>query len=74
MKTPESMDQTAIGRSPACHAAAEDGIDVDQLENIQTLTPAERLKRHDAALALVLAARQACIQHYGFDPRSPEAS
>ncbi len=74
MKTPESMDQTAAGRFPACHAAAEYGIDIDQLEYIQTLTSTERLKRHDAALALLLAVRQAGIQHYGFDARSPEAS
>lgn len=58
----------------AYQAAVEYGIDVSQLEYILTLTPAERLRRHDAALAFVLAARKAGIQYYGFDPRSPEAS
>lgn len=54
--------------------AAEFGIDTYQLEYLLTLTPAERLRRHDAALAFVLAARKAGIKYYGFDPRSPEAS
>ncbi len=52
--------------------AIEYGIDIHQLEYILTLTPAERLRRHDGALALVLAAREAGIRFYGFDPRSPE--
>jgi hypothetical protein len=59
---------------PAYQNAVEYGIDTDQLEYLLTLTPAERLKRHDAALAFVLAARKAGIRYYGFDPRSPEAS
>jgi hypothetical protein len=54
--------------------AAEFGIDTCQLEYILTLTPADRLRRHDAALAFVLAARKAGIRYYGFDPRSPETS
>jgi hypothetical protein len=54
--------------------ASESGIDMYQLEYLLTLTPAERLKRHDAALTFVLAARKAGIKYYGFDPRSPEAS
>jgi len=58
----------------AYQSALEYGIDTDQLEYLLTLTPAERLKRHDAALAFVLAARKAGIRYYGFDPRSPEAS
>jgi hypothetical protein len=58
----------------ALQAAAEYGIDICQLEFLCALTPAERLRRHDAALELVLAARKAGIRYYGFDPRSPEAS
>jgi hypothetical protein len=58
----------------ACQNASEFGIDMYQLEYLLTLTPAERLRRHDAALAFVIAARKAGIQYYGFDPRSPEAS
>jgi hypothetical protein len=54
--------------------AVEYGIDPCQLEYLLTLGPAERLRRHDAALAFVLAARKAGIKYYGFDPRSPEAS
>lgn len=54
--------------------ASEFGIDTYQLEYLLTLTPAERLKRHDAALTFVLAARKAGIKYYGFDPRSTEAS
>jgi hypothetical protein len=53
--------------------ATEYGIDTCQLEYILTLTPVERLRRHDAALAFVLAARKAGIGYYGFDPRSSEA-
>ena len=68
------MDQRAAGQVSAYESAIEYGIDVCQLEYILTLTPAERLKRHDAALALVRAAREAGIRYYGFDPRSPEAS
>lgn len=74
MKTPKSMGQTAAGQAPAYQAAVKYGIDVCQLEYLLTLTPTERLKRHDAALALVLAAREAGIRYYGFDPRSPEAT
>ena len=55
-------------------AAVEYGIDVSQIEYLLTLTPVERLRRHDAALELVSAAREAGIRYYGFDPRSPEAS
>ena len=44
------------------------------LEFLLTLTPAQRLRRHDAALALVRAAREAGIRYHGFDPRSPEAA
>lgn len=57
----------------AYRQAAEYGIDVDQLEFLLTLTPAQRLRRHDAALELVRAARAAGIRYYGFDPRSPGA-
>jgi len=61
-------------RNNALRAAADYGIDVSQLVYLLTLTPLERLIQHDRALELVLAARQAGIRHYGFDPRLPEAS
>jgi len=60
------------GAKTACQDAAEYGIDVYQLDYLLTLTPLERLMRHDAALAFVLAAREAGIRYYGFDPRHPE--
>jgi hypothetical protein len=52
----------------AWQAAIDFGIDVSQLEFLLTLTPTERLLRHESALTLVRAARQAGIAHYGFDP------
>ncbi len=55
---------------PAFQSAVEYGIDIYQLQYLLTLTPAERLMRHDAALALVLAACEAGVRYYGFD-RSP---
>ena len=44
-------------------------LDEDLLDLLATLTPAERIARHDAALDLVLALRKASKEHYGFDPR-----
>ena len=64
--------KTGNGHSSAYQDAVEYGIDICQLEYLLTLTPAERLMRHDASLALVLAAREAGIRYYGFDPRHPE--
>lgn len=58
----------------ALEDAAAYGIDICQLEYLLTLTPAERLRRHDAALEFVLAARKAGIRYYGFNPRSPETT
>jgi hypothetical protein len=58
----------------ALQDAAAFGIDIYQLEYLLTLTPAERLRRHDAALEFVLAARKAGIRYYGLDPRSIETS
>lgn len=51
----------------------EDDIDVDLLEYLQTLTPAQRIERHEAALELVRALRKAGTEHYGFDPRAVAA-
>lgn len=70
----ETTIRAADNPMRAHQAAIEYGIDTNQLEYLLTLTPAERLRLHDAALAFVLAARKAGIQYYGFDPRSPEAS
>ena len=56
----------------AYKAAVESGRDISRLKYILTLAPAERLRRHDAVLAFVLAARKAGIGYYGLGPRSPE--
>ena len=63
------MDET----TQALSAAVKYGIDISQLEYLLTLTPVERLRRHEAALEFVLEARDAGIRYYGFDPRSSEA-
>jgi hypothetical protein len=68
----ESANRTNAQAGQAYQRAIDYGIDVCQLEHILALTHAERLSRHDAALALVLAAREAGIRYYGFDPRSLE--
>lgn len=49
-------------------------VDLDLLEELQALTPAERMTRHEAALELVLALRKASREHYGFDPRAVAAA
>jgi len=55
---------------PAGDQAAAFGIDLVQLDYLLSLTPSERLKRHEQALDLVNAVRKAGIRLYGFDPRS----
>ena len=74
MDTSESKSRETDYPNAAYQTAIEYGIDTGQLEYLLTRTPAERLRRHDAALALVLCARKAGIKYYGFDPGSPEAS
>jgi hypothetical protein len=74
MLASKPMEQEKDEPTHALQDAAAYGIDICQLEYLLTLTPAERLRRHDAALEFVLAARQAGIRYYGFDPRSTEAS
>jgi hypothetical protein len=64
-----------ISRSPAedaaRQAAAEYGIDLSITDYLLTLTPEQRLERHDQHLELVQVLRQAGIDYYGFDPRNP---
>ncbi len=62
------------GHSSAYQDAVEHGIDIYQLEYLPTLSPAERVMRHDAAFALVMAAHEAGVRYYGFGPGHPEAS
>jgi hypothetical protein len=42
-------------------------LDLDLLEFLGSLTPAERMRRHESALQLVLALKKAAIRHHGFD-------
>jgi hypothetical protein len=58
---------------PAEKEAAGFGIDLSQLNYLLSLTPYERLQRHEQALDLVSAVRKAGIQLYGFDPRSADS-
>jgi hypothetical protein len=53
----------------ALPAPSLEDVDLDLLAYLQTLTPAERLARHDGALELVRALRKAGEAHYGFNPR-----
>jgi hypothetical protein len=53
--------------------AEDDDIDVELLDYLQTLTPAERVARHEGALELVRALRKAGTGHYGFDPHAVAA-
>jgi hypothetical protein len=58
----------------AWQAAMDFGIDMSRIEYLLTLTPTERLERHEQALALVQAIRKAGEQYYGYDPRHPPAT
>jgi len=55
----------------ARQAALDFGIDLSITDYLLTLTPEQRLERHDQALELVTALRQAGMDYYGFDPRNP---
>ena len=68
------MEPSGTDVENAWQAAIDYGIDVSQLEYLLTLTPAERLARHEQALALFRLAREAGIKHYGFDPRLVETT
>jgi hypothetical protein len=59
-------------RTTAYQAAADYGIDMIQLDYLLTRTPLERVMRHDAARDFVIAAREAGIHYYGFDPQPPK--
>ena len=61
-------------KTDAWQRALDYGIDTGQLEFLLTLSPAERLRRHDIARPIIIAARQAGIQYYGFDPRLTETA
>ncbi|NLX13997.1 MAG: hypothetical protein GXY44_10145 [Phycisphaerales bacterium] len=56
----------------AWRTAIDQGLDISQLDYLLSLAPTERFRRHEQALTLVRALRQASIRYYGFDPRYPE--
>ncbi len=49
------------------------GIDLTLTGYLLSLTPLERLRRHDQALELIRAARAAGREFYGFDPRPDQS-
>jgi hypothetical protein len=64
--SPENLGATSEPcQSDAWQAAIDYGIDVSQIEYLLTLTPTERLERHEQA---------AGKRYYGFDPRHPETA
>lgn len=72
MNRPGQTDADDRGESDAIRAAREYGIDLSLTDYLLSLTPLERLLRHDQALELIRAARAAGREHYGFDPRSAQ--
>lgn len=70
MNRPEPTDFDGRCESAAIRAAREYGIDLSLTDYLLSLTPLERLERHEQALELIRAARAAGREHYGFDPRS----
>jgi hypothetical protein len=59
---------------PVKPVAAEEDLDLDLLQLLQELTPAQRMARHESALELVRALRKAGEEHHGFDPRAVAAA
>lgn len=60
-------------RGDAIRAAIEYCIDLNEMDASLALTPLERLTPHEHARELIAAARNAGIQHYGFNPGLAEA-
>ena len=52
-------------------APSEADLDLDLLDFLSTLTPAERIERQVAAQELVRALRAARARFHGLDPRHP---
>jgi hypothetical protein len=50
--------------------SAHPDVDVSQIEELLTLTPAQRLMRLEQALLLMEELRNAGRRYYGFDPRA----
>jgi len=69
---PNETEMYGSSGGDAWQGAADYGIDMSQIEYLLSLTPAQRIARHEQALELVRAMRQAGIRYYGFDPRLAE--
>lgn len=55
---------------PAWRAAHAEGIDMALIEDALRLTPWERLRQHDHALALVRVVEQARVRTYGISSQN----
>ncbi len=73
MQNEGSGNVSTAGSGDAWQAAAEYGIDMNQLEYLMGLTPAERIAGHEQALELVLALERAGRRYYGIDTRSSDS-
>lgn len=61
MSTP--LDPTLPRQEDAIEIARDNGIDLSLTDYLLSLTPLQRLQRHDQALELVRAARAAGREH-----------
>lgn len=73
-KAPQSTqrdgNQTAETNLDGTVYAAHPDVDVSQIEELLTLTPAERLLRLEQVLLLMEELRNAGKRYYGFNPRA----
>jgi hypothetical protein len=60
--------------NPELPPPAETDLDVDLLAYLQTLSPLQRIARHDGALELVRALRAASLRVHGIDARAAAAA
>ena len=60
-------DHSSLDRDP--HA---DEWDLELIDELLSLTPTERVLRHERLLESMQLLREAGIRLYGFDPRVPE--
>ena len=70
------MNQKVCSSGPGKYwqAAADYGIDVNQLEYLLSLPPLQRLERHEQARQLVLALKNAGQVYYGRQTPTPEST
>jgi hypothetical protein len=47
-------------------------VDLELLDELLSLTPTQRVRRHERLLESMQLLREAGIRLYGFDPRVPE--